>query len=136
MPDQRLSPSRSSEPARQHILITGGAGYIGSLLTGILLQQGCQVTVVDDLLFGGESLLGYFSHPNFRFLKGDVCDPVALERVKVEVQGTLEEILHGPAHDASGSVNLTGALRRALALCGFETLKDLQQKAELVVDPR
>jgi IMP dehydrogenase len=58
------------------------------------------------------------------------------ERVKVEVQGTLEEILHGPAHDASGSVNLTGALRRALALCGFETLKDLQQKAELVVDPR
>jgi IMP dehydrogenase len=58
------------------------------------------------------------------------------ERVKVEVQGTLEEILHGPAHDASGSVNLSGALRRALALCGFETLKDLQQKAELVVDPR
>ena len=54
------------------------------------------------------------------------------ERVRVEPQGTLEQILHGPAHDASGSVNLTGALRRAMALCGFETLKDLQ-KADLVV---
>jgi IMP dehydrogenase len=54
------------------------------------------------------------------------------ERVRVEVQGPLEQILHGPAHDASGVVNLTGALRRAMALCGFETLKELQ-KAELVV---
>ncbi len=53
------------------------------------------------------------------------------ERVRVEPQGTLEQILHGPAHDASGTVNLMGALRRAMALCGFETLKDLQ-KAELV----
>lgn len=54
------------------------------------------------------------------------------ERVRVERRGTLAEILHGPAHDASGNLNLTGALRRAMALCGFETLKDLQ-KAELVV---
>jgi IMP dehydrogenase len=54
------------------------------------------------------------------------------ERVRVETQGTLEQILHGPAHDASGGLNLTGALRRSMALCGFETLKDLQ-KAELVV---
>ena len=54
------------------------------------------------------------------------------ERVRVDAQGSLEQILHGPAHDASGGVNLTGALRRAMALCGFETLKDLQ-KAELVI---
>ena len=47
-------------------------------------------------------------------------------------RGPLEQILHGPAHDATGVVNLTGALRRAMALCGFETLKELQ-KAELVV---
>jgi IMP dehydrogenase len=54
------------------------------------------------------------------------------ERVRVEPTGTLAEILHGPAHDATGAVNLTGALRRAMALCGYETVKDLQ-KAELVV---
>ena len=63
----------------QRVLITGGAGYIGSLLTGVLLNRGYHVTVVDDLLFGGESLLGYWHHPNFRFIKGDVCDPKLLQ---------------------------------------------------------
>ncbi len=57
-----------------HVLITGGAGYIGSLLTGVLLDSGFRVTVVDDLLFGGESLLGHWHHPRLRFVKGDVCD--------------------------------------------------------------
>lgn len=58
----------------KHVLITGGAGYIGSLLTGMLLQAGWRVTVADDLLFGGESLLGYWSHPGFRFVKGNVAE--------------------------------------------------------------
>lgn len=56
-----------------HILITGGAGYIGSLLTGVLLARGYSVTVVDDLLFGGESVLGFWHHPRFRFARADVC---------------------------------------------------------------
>ncbi|HWQ12457.1 MAG TPA: NAD(P)-dependent oxidoreductase [Roseiflexaceae bacterium] len=62
----------------KHVLITGGAGYIGSLLTGVLLSAGARVTVVDDLLFGGESLLGYRHHPGFRFAKADVCAPETL----------------------------------------------------------
>jgi nucleoside-diphosphate-sugar epimerase len=37
---------------------------------------------VDKLLFGGESLLGYWHHPNFRFIKGDVCDPEVLAQLK------------------------------------------------------
>jgi nucleoside-diphosphate-sugar epimerase len=59
----------------RHILITGGAGYIGSLLTGYLLRHGYQVTVVDDLLFGGESLMPYFDNPNFHFVKSDAWEP-------------------------------------------------------------
>ena len=62
-----------------HVLITGGAGYIGSLLTGVLLNAGWRVTVADDLLFGGQSLLGYWQHPRFRFAKVDVCDPGQLQ---------------------------------------------------------
>ncbi len=54
------------------VLVTGGAGYIGSLLTGVLLAAGHEVTAVDSLMFGGESLLPYFTHPGFRFSKGDV----------------------------------------------------------------
>jgi len=64
---------RPSTFAPRHILVTGGAGYIGSLLNGVLLSRGYCVTVVDDLLFGGESLLGYWHHHRFRFVKGDVC---------------------------------------------------------------
>src|SRR5688572_30145131 len=62
------------------VLITGGAGYIGSLLTGLLLQRGHRVIVADDLLFGGESLLAYWHHPRFRFVKGDVHDAATLRR--------------------------------------------------------
>jgi nucleoside-diphosphate-sugar epimerase len=58
-----------------HVIITGGAGYIGSLLTGHLLLSGYVVTVVDDLLYGGESLIAYFSFPNFQFVKGNVWEP-------------------------------------------------------------
>ncbi len=63
---------------KPHVLITGGAGYIGSLLTGELLRNGHRVTVIDTLLFGGESLLGYLHHPDFHFVKADVTEPRAL----------------------------------------------------------
>ena len=56
------------------ILITGGAGYIGSVLTNYLLQAGHHVRVLDALIFGGESLLSIYHHPNFEFLWGDVRD--------------------------------------------------------------
>ena len=60
---------------KRHILITGGAGYIGSLLTSELLQANYCVTVIDSLLFGGESLIPFLHHPNFHFVKADVTEP-------------------------------------------------------------
>lgn len=66
-----------------HILVTGGAGYIGSLLTAELLRTGHRVTVVDSLLFGGESLTSFLHHPDFHFVKADVTEPRAIrEAVK------------------------------------------------------
>lgn len=62
----------------RHIVVTGGAGYIGSLLTAQLLQTGYRVTVLDSLLFGGESLITFLSHPNFHFAKADVTEPRSL----------------------------------------------------------
>jgi nucleoside-diphosphate-sugar epimerase len=63
----------------KHILITGGAGYIGSLLTSELLRDGHRVTVIDSLLFGGEALVPLLHHPNFHFVKADVTEPRAVK---------------------------------------------------------
>ena len=55
-------------------------------------------------------------------------------RVRTGVRGTLHEILLGPAHENDGRLNLFGALRTAMATCGYETLKEFQ-KAEVMVAP-
>jgi nucleoside-diphosphate-sugar epimerase len=63
----------------RHVVITGGAGYIGSLLTSELLRANYRVTVLDSLLFGGESLVPFLYHPNFHFVKADVTEPRSLK---------------------------------------------------------
>ncbi len=55
-------------------------------------------------------------------------------RVPLEPVGTLTEILVGPSQRADGRTNLAGGLRRAMAMCGHPTLKELQ-RAELTVTP-
>jgi IMP dehydrogenase len=55
-------------------------------------------------------------------------------RVRTEVRGSLQEILLGPAHENDGRMNLFGALRTAMATCGYETLKEFQ-KAEVMIAP-
>jgi len=61
------------EEKQTKVLVTGGAGYIGSVLIGQLLQSNYRVTTIDNLSFGGNALLAYLSHPYFEFIKGDVC---------------------------------------------------------------
>ena len=56
------------------VLITGGAGYVGSTLAPLLLAAGHEVRILDRLSYGGESLLGVWSHPDFEFAHGDVRD--------------------------------------------------------------
>ena len=59
----------------KHVVVTGGAGYIGSLLTSELLRANYRVTLLDSLLFGGESIIPFLHHPNFHFVKADVTEP-------------------------------------------------------------
>ena len=56
-------------------LVTGGAGYVGVPVVEQLLASGRRVRVLDTLRWGGESLLGVWSHPDFELMKGDVTNP-------------------------------------------------------------
>jgi len=59
---------------KDNVLITGGAGYLGSTLTELLLDKGYVVTVLDNLMYKQTSLLHLCSNTNFKFIKGDVID--------------------------------------------------------------
>jgi len=63
------------------ILVTGGAGYIGSVMVRHLINEGYSVTCIDKLNFGGESLLGVWGHPKFKFIKCDITDFDAVKSV-------------------------------------------------------
>lgn len=59
---------------KDKILITGGAGYIGSMLSTKLIDLGYNVTVIDILKFNKNSLLHLLSNKNFKFINGDTRD--------------------------------------------------------------
>ncbi len=55
-----------------NILVTGGAGYLGSTMVPLLLEAGHKVTVLDNFMYGQSSLNHVCFHPNFNIVKGDI----------------------------------------------------------------
>ncbi len=69
------------------ILITGGAGYIGTILTSSMLRQNYKVRVIDNLLYGGEAILPFLLDKNYEFIKGDIREKDLLEKVVQDIDG-------------------------------------------------
>ncbi len=86
---------------KQRVLITGGAGYIGSVLVPLLLQKGFAVTVIDNLFYRQSSLLSCFTNPQFRFIQGDACNESLLQQEikKADIIIPLAAIVGAPACD-------------------------------------
>lgn len=72
----------------RRVLITGGAGFLGSHLCDRLIERGCEVHCMDNLLTGAEDNIAHLlGHPRFRFIRYDVCD-------YVYVEGPIDAVLH------------------------------------------
>ena len=97
------------------VLVTGGAGYIGSVLTRQLLDKGYKVRVLDLLMFGGEPLLDLFNNPSFEFVKGDVRDEKAVRKALdgIDAVAHLAAIVGDPAcakdPELTNDINLNGS---------------------------
>ena len=61
------------------VMVTGGAGYIGSVLARVLVDKGHRVRAIDNLSQGGRALTALWSHPLFEFRRGDIRDRGFLE---------------------------------------------------------
>lgn len=83
------------------ILVTGGAGYLGSILCEHLLDAGYRVTVLDNLMYGQEPLFHLCAHPDFDFVRGDTRDEATLKRLlgQADVIIPLAAIVGAPACD-------------------------------------
>jgi nucleoside-diphosphate-sugar epimerase len=94
------------------VLVTGGAGYLGSILAPALLDAGCRVTVLDNFMFGQDSLLACCANRNFSVLRGDCRDATVVTQAlkDADVIIPLAAIVGAPAcqadQTASRSTNL------------------------------
>ena len=97
----------------KRVLITGGAGYIGSVLTEVLLDNGFKVTIFDNLIYKQTSLLHLCNNKNFNFIKGDVTNKKQLlpQIIKHDIIIPLAAIVGAPAcklnEDLAVAVNYT-----------------------------
>lgn len=96
------------------IFITGGAGYVGSVLTPYLLNLGFQVSVLDLFMYGNT----IFPHPNLRLIKGDLRDKKLLEKNLKDI----DTIIHLACISNDPSFELNPNLGKSINLDAFPDL--------------
>jgi IMP dehydrogenase len=112
-----------------HVIADGGVGRSGDLVKAIACGA--------DAVMLGAALARATDAPGRGWHWGPEAHHPHLprgERVQVGQAGTLDQVLFGPGHTADGSLNLIGALRRAMATTGYSDLKEFQ-RVEIVVSP-
>ena len=115
----------------RHVLITGGAGYIGSILCEHLLRTGHAVTVIDSLAHGLHTLFHLCGHPGFDFIRGDARDErvLAPALAKTDVIIPLAAVVGAPACDRDP------ALAESTNLGAIRLVNRLRSTEQLVIYP-
>ena len=111
------------------ILVTGGAGYVGSTLVPMLLEQGHKVRVYDALKFGGHGLLPCCQNRFFELMKGDVCDEAGMAKA---LDG-MDAIVHLAAIVGYPACKKEPHVAQATNVEGTRTLLKLRKKDQKVI---
>jgi nucleoside-diphosphate-sugar epimerase len=114
-----------------HVLVTGAAGYLGSVLCEHLLRADYRVTAIDNLTYQQHSLFHLCADPRFEFVLGDVRDERFIKPLvpKADVLIPLAAIVGAPGCDRDP------ALARSVNLEAIQRLNRLRSPAQLVVYP-
>jgi len=113
------------------VLVTGGAGYLGSVLCERLLDEGYFVTVLDSLIYQQNSLFHLCANPRFEFWHGDARDDALVGRLlkSVDTVIPLAAIVGAPACDRDPS------RARSVNLDAIRLLNRLRSSGQLIVYP-
>jgi IMP dehydrogenase len=118
---------RSGE--RVAIITDGGMRLGGDVAKAF--ASGADCVMVGSIFAGAQEAAGHGNHwgmatPDPNLPRGT--------RIRTAIKGTLREILFGPAHVDDGSMNLVGALKSAMGVCGARTIREFQE-TEMVIAP-
>lgn len=107
------------------VLVTGGAGYVGSVLIPKLLQKGYEVKVVDLYIYGEDVLDSVKNNPNLKQIKGDIRDSKLIEK---ELKG-MDAVIHLACISNDPSYELDPGLGKSINYDAFVSLVSLSKKA-------
>ena len=108
----------------KRVLVTGGAGYVGAVLTPKLLAAGYQVTVLDLYIYGEEVLAAFRDDPNLRQVKGDIRDAGLLAR---ELDG-IDAVIHLACISNDPSFELNPELGKTINYDATISLADIARR--------
>lgn len=113
------------------VLVTGGAGYLGSILCEHLLDAGYKVTVLDSLVFGQHPHMHFCSNPNYDFVFGDCRDKATVQNClrNVDVIIPLAAVVGAPACDRDPWMT------RTVNYEAIKMINQLRSKDQLLIYP-
>jgi nucleoside-diphosphate-sugar epimerase len=116
----------------EHILVTGGLGYVGSIVCEHLLAAGFRVTALDSLLYGsGQGLYHLCASPAFDFVKGDIRDSAVMRSCLRQA----DAVIHLAAIVGAPACDRDPILATSVNLDAVRQLNQLRSPRQLVVYP-
>ena len=122
-------PQQQHNHSVRRVLVTGGAGYVGSHLTRMLLDRGYHVRILDRFDYGRSGIEG-LQHPHLEIIQGDICNSRAVSQAVKDVEGVLAlaAIVGDPACnlDPEETIDLNYAATKILIeACNFYGVRRL-----------